>query len=710
MAYQTIIGPSGAREILTDLKTDFERKSSFEYDKVIDIAFRDMQEKFGFKNMNIFLLDSNDEKLIGYRLFNPEISEEINRRLYQMPIELANEPGVVKYILQKRVTVYVPEITLDMISSPWGREIFLMTGMQGNLMLPLTIDDVVCGLITFPSYSVPLQLSPEQIEDVEHRVLYISIALNSMFYALELKEKNQIIENKNRLQRDFMANVSHEIRTPMNAIIGFCGLALESPLTPKQTDYLKKIETSAESLMGVVNDILDFAKIEAGKLEIVRVPFNLVKILARVDDSVALKAAKNGLKLAILCDQGIPSELLGDPLRLGQVLINLVGNAVKFTPAGHVHLRLELVDKQADHCRIRFVVDDSGIGMTPEQIARLFTAFSQTDSSITRKYGGTGLGLIISKQLIELMGGKIRVESLVGRGSTFSFTLDFSLSLADDKAFLLPPDTSKIGATDIARIAGARILLVEDNSLNQQLATELLTDAGLRIDAANNGSEAIEALCRREYDLVLMDVQMPVMGGLEATQIIRRNLAWRRLPIVAMTAHAMQGYREECLAAGMNDYLSKPYNTAELFAILLRWITPRTSAAAVPSSRRSQPAHLPEQLPGLDVSEGITRMCNNRLLYIKLLQGFGQAYGDCIAQTKEMLASGNMDDVARLMHSLKGLAGSISARDVYLAAVQLEKAVKQGHVASDDARVSALEQSLQIVLQSIATTTEGAKP
>ena len=709
MTYQTIIGPGGAREILADLKTDFERKSSFEYDKVIDIAFRDMQEKFGFKNMNIFLLDSNNRKLIGYRLFNPEIPEETNRRLYQMPIVLANEPGVVQYILQKRVTIYVPEITLDMISSPWGREVFLMTGMQGNLMLPLTIDDAVCGLITFPSYAAPLHLSKEQIEEVEHRVLYISIALNSMFYALELKEKNQIIENKNRLQRDFMANVSHEIRTPMNAIIGFCNLALQSGLTPKQTDYLQKIASSAESLMGVINDILDFAKIEAGKLEIVRVRFKLAKILARVNDSVALKATKKGLALAIVSDPAIPSELLGDPLRLGQVLINLVGNAVKFTPAGHVHLRLELVDKQPDHCCIRFVVEDSGIGMTPEQITRLFAAFSQADSSITRKYGGTGLGLAISKQLIELMGGKIRVESLFGRGSAFSFALDFILAPADDQASP-PPDTAKIDATDIARIVGASILLVEDNFLNQQLAMEMLTDAGLHVDAANNGREAIEALVRREYDLVLMDIQMPVMGGLEATQIIRKNAAWNRLPIIAMTAHAMQGYREECLSVGMNDYLSKPFDTDELLAILLRWITPRSSPSATRS--RPQPANqfnLPDQLPGLDVGAGIARMCNNDLLYVKLLKGFGQTYGDCIAEVRELLAGGNVDEVARLLHSLKGLAGSISARDLHLAAVQLEKALKQGHVAGCESFLNALEQSLQIVLQSIATATDSVE-
>jgi len=584
--------------------------------------------------------------------------------------------------------------------------------MQGNLMLPLTIDDTVCGLITFPSYSAPLQLSEAQIEDIERRVLYIAIALNAMFYALELKEKNQLIEQKSRLQRDFMANVSHEIRTPMNAIIGFCRLALQSGLNARQTDYLQKIESSADSLLGIINDILDFSKIEAGKLEIVRTRFTLERILARVSDAVALRAEKKGLALSIDCDPEIPAELLGDPLRLGQVLINLLGNAVKFTASGDVRLKLERLDQAPGNCRIRFLVQDTGIGMTPEQIARLFTAFGQADSSITRQPGGTGLGLAICKQLIELMGGQIRVESLVGKGSVFSFTLDFPLPDAEEAGATQAPATTPAAArkptrSSVARIAGARILVVEDNLLNQELITEMLAGAGLRIDLADNGREAIEALARREYDLILMDMQMPVMGGMEATRIIRANPVWQRLPIVAMTAHAMKGYREECLAAGMNDYLCKPIDTGELFAVLERW-TAQKNSPLLRAAEAAQPARslkLPDSLPGIDLSEGIRRMRISDLFYVKLLKGFARQYEDFIAPLRTLIAQGQSEEAASQLHSLKGLAGNLSIREVYAHTAQLEKTLRQS-ATHDPLLLAALEHALQEAIHSIAALPE----
>ena len=387
----------------------------------------------------------------------------------------------------------------------------------------------------------------------------------------ELKIAKESAEAATRAKTEFLANMSHEIRTPINAIIGLSSLFWNTDVPVKQRDYLNKIETSARSLLGVINDILDISKIEAGKLEMEYVDFRLHDIMNNITTMFSAKAIEKRIELMVSIAGDVPCELLGDPFRLEQVLVNLTGNAVKFTESGLIMVKAELIEKDAVRCRLRFSVMDSGIGMTGDEISRLFAAFSQADSSITRKFGGTGLGLAISRRLVEMMDGEIHVESEPDRGSTFTFTVEFGWQpeVWDDKK-------GKIAAQPAADFTGARLLLVEDNLINQEVAREILEGAGFVVDAVNNGLEAVEAVRSNDYDAVVMDVEMPVMSGYEATRLIRGDARSKDLPIIAMTAHALQEVREECLAVGMNDYVTKPIEKGWVFSVLSRWVKPRS--------------------------------------------------------------------------------------------------------------------------------------
>jgi signal transduction histidine kinase/ActR/RegA family two-component response regulator len=415
-------------------------------------------------------------------------------------------------------------------------------------------------------------------EEMRKKLLTANEALEDLVAertrSLEIAKSNaeilaQRAEAATQAKSDFLANMSHEIRTPMNAILGMADLVLRTELSPRQRDYLGKLKGSARSLLSIINDILDFSKIEAGKLAMEETDFALSDVFERVASIVAPKAQEKGLEFRVDAAEDIPAKLIGDPLRLEQILINLCGNAVKFTESGEVALRVAReAGTGGKRVKLRFSVKDTGIGLNAEQIDRLFQPFSQADPSITRTHGGTGLGLVISKNLIDLMRGDIGVVSEPGKGSEFYFTVPFGIGRAAAPAETPPPNDS---AQDVARIKGMRILLVEDNEINQELAKELLgAIAGADLAVAGNGQEALDRLRGESFDLVLMDIQMPKMGGYEATRHIRREIS-ADLPVIAMTAHAMASDREKCLEAGMNDYVSKPFFPEELFAVVAKW-------------------------------------------------------------------------------------------------------------------------------------------
>lgn len=525
----------------------------------------------------------------------------------------------------------------------------------------------------------------------------------------ELEQARQLAEAASKAKGQFLSNMSHEIRTPLNCVIGMAHLALQSARDPRQRDYLEKIRCAGEHVLGIIDDILDISKIEAGKMEIQHIDFSLDRVMQTLTTVVASKAATRNLELVFDLDPSLPPVLVGDPLRLKQLLINYTNNAIKFSEHGRVSICVRKVGGDANNCLVRFEVHDQGIGLTKEEMARLFVSFQQADASTTREYGGTGLGLAICKELAQLMGGDVGVDSQRGVGSTFWFTAQFGISPSQAGPALIDQIGDAAGAllastapTVMAALKGARILLAEDNSFNQQIAQEMLEEAGATVCLANNGAAALEQLQKAEFDCVLMDLQMPHMDGLEATRRIRADRQLAHTPVLAMTATATTEARMHCIDAGMNDFISKPIQPTMMYQTIARWLRRREPPPSLPVPAFPVPREGDSAV--IDLSALAALLGNDAQKVRKFAMTFLQSSQENVRDMEAALALGDVAAARQLGHSVKSAARSVGAFRMADVCQDLEQLSPQGagsEVARAQSMVAQLRELLEQVTQEV---------